>query len=146
MGHWHAGWVAIGCSTLQVKVTGAVADDALLLEPVATASNLTLPAHGEGGALLRRAGWDQDRQERYVPEQARSVQSADGLIQVSLPKQAHGRPLTIRAVRLAAVRDTLLARKEILPTEGPFGRSDLDAFVLEATDDSGQTVHKFHRP
>src|SRR5262249_27058992 len=112
--------------------------DALLLRAQAIARGLTLPVRAMGGAIVVDRAPDEVT-ARFSPGASARLRSRDGRVRVDFPAHAATRALTLR------YRSTPLAGTASPPNVAG-GKWALGAFSLDATDDTGQAVHRFDAP
>ncbi|NJM07532.1 hypothetical protein HC891_17120 [Candidatus Gracilibacteria bacterium] len=83
---------------------------------------------------------------RFVPGQPALLQSSRKWLEVQVPANAAGQPLTLEYRLPDAVAPELRARGESVPPSFANGRRGFGTFFLEATTDQGQDVHQFDAP
>lgn len=156
--------------TTNLKVTSMPSGEALLLNPTATADGLSLPVSRIGGALVLdpallgrvattaiststvssttstiTATLPSEVSTTYVPGTATSLFSLDKHLEIDFPAGASSSTLTIKQAKLADKLVILQSQGENVPTTNPNANGSFDAFVLEAIDQQGQSIHKFNQ-
>jgi uncharacterized repeat protein (TIGR01451 family) len=117
--------------------------NAVLLQPLASADGVTVPAAASGGALatVRETG-----NARFTPGVAATLRSADNRVEVRVPPGAFRRALNLRARGLAEALTERQTRGLPLPPPLANGRRVFGPFVLDAADDTGADIHQFDAP
>ena len=136
---WSLGTLAGGASatlTAQLRIVRAPKGGALLLKAQASADNQAQPdGDTKGGVIVDRS----IARASFVPGNAATLQSADGLIRVDVPRGLFGRALKLQASRAAPAG-------EKNPPATVRGHRSLGTLFLNASDSAGQAVHTFDQP
>ena len=131
--------------TATMQLASLPTGEAVLALPQVTARGLVAPIGATGGVLADATSVTAAT-TTFDPTSGITLTSQDKRVEVQLPSGAFTSTLTLKHTRLADKLDEIKAKGAPVPPLHPGFKRGLGAFVLEATDAGGGTVHKFAKP